>query len=134
MDRTTAAAACLLLLSAIPLPAQEQAKQDFAPPNGPPSKLRTDLFISGVYPHLTTYGIYSQNGAHNKLGHNECGIGAIVPWAGKLWMVNYAPHMPRGSEHKLFSISPDLRLPLTIHAESVGGTPAGRMIQEVLPI
>ncbi|QEG00248.1 hypothetical protein Mal15_43180 [Stieleria maiorica] len=89
---------------------------------------RTDLFISGVYPHLTTYGVYSQNGAHDKSGHNECGIGAIVPWAGKLWMVNYAPHMPRGSEHKLYSVDPDLTKPLKIHPESVGGTPAGRMI------
>ncbi|MEQ1902766.1 MAG: hypothetical protein ABL888_01110 [Pirellulaceae bacterium] len=92
------------------------------------SSERTDLFISGIYPHLTTYGIYSQNGAHDKPRHNECGIGAVVPWAGKLWMVNYAPHMPRGSEHKLFSIDPDLSQPLTIHPESVGGTPAGRMI------
>ena len=82
--------------------------------------------ISGVYPHLTTYGVYSQHGAHFKSGHDECGIGALVPWAGKRWMVNYAPHMPRGSEHKLYSISPDLNM--TIHPESVGGTPAGRMI------
>ncbi|MFG0265018.1 MAG: sulfatase-like hydrolase/transferase [Rhodopirellula sp. JB055] len=95
-----------------------------------PKPIRTDLFISGVYPHLTTYGIYSQNGAHLKTGHNECGIGAIVPWAGKLWMVNYAPHMPRGSEHKLFSVDPDLTKPLNVHPESVGGTPAGRMIHE----
>lgn len=87
---------------------------------------RTDLFISGVYPHLTTYGIYSQNGAHLLSGHDECGIGAIVPWAGKLWMVNYAPHKPNGSEHKLYSVDEDLNL--TIHPESVGGTPAGRMI------
>ncbi|MCC9643606.1 hypothetical protein LOC71_15075 [Rhodopirellula sp. JC740] len=92
--------------------------------------IRTDLFISGVYPHLTTYGVYSQDGVHRKSGHNECGIGAIVPWAGKLWMVNYAPHMPRGSEHKLFSVDADLTQPLTIHPESVGGTPAGRMIHE----
>ncbi|MCS7469992.1 hypothetical protein NZK35_25360 [Stieleria sp. ICT_E10.1] len=93
-----------------------------------PKPARTDLLISGVYPHLTTYGVYSQNGAHDKQGHNECGIGAVVPWAGKLWMVNYAPHMPRGSEHKLFSVDPDLSEPMTIHPESVGGTPAGRMI------
>lgn len=85
-----------------------------------------DLQISGVYPHLTTYGVYSQDGAHNKAGHDECGIGAVVPWAGKLWMVNYAPHQPRGSEHKLYSIDEDLNL--TIHPESVGGTPAARMI------
>jgi hypothetical protein len=89
---------------------------------------RTDLFLSGVYPHLTTYGVYSQAGAHDKPGHNECGIGAVVPWAGKLWMVNYAPHMPRGSEHKLYSVDPDLRQPLNMYPQSVGGTPAGRMI------
>ena len=99
-------------------------------PADPPPEPRTDLFISGVYPHLTTYGIYSQNGAHYKGNHNECGIGGVVPWAGKLWMVNYAPHMPKGSEHKLYSVDPDLSQPLTIHPESVGGTPAGRMIHE----
>ena len=91
---------------------------------------RTDIHISGVYPHLTTYGVYSQNGGHYKEGHNECGIGAIVPWAGKLWMVNYAPHRPRGSEHKLFSVDADLSRPMTVHPESAGGTPAGRMIHE----
>jgi hypothetical protein len=79
-------------------------------------------FISGVYPHLTTY---ADNG---NLGDrlNECGIGAVVPWAGKLWMVNYAAHEPHGSDHKLYSIGDDLEL--TIHPESVGGTPAGRFI------
>ena len=97
-------------------------------PAEPPPTPRTDIFISGVYPHLTTYGVYSQNGAHHKGGHNECGIGAVVPWAGKLWMVNYAPHMPRGSEHKLYSVDADLSRPMTVHPESVGGTPAGRMI------
>ncbi len=99
-------------------------------PNDPPPPPRTDISISGVYPHLTTYGVYSQNGAHYKEGHNECGIGAVVPWAGKLWMVNYAPHMPRGSEHKLFSVDPDLSQQMTIYPESVGGTPAGRMIHK----
>ncbi len=91
---------------------------------------RTDIHISGVYPHLTTYGVYSQNGGHYKDGHNECGIGAVVPWAGKLWMVNYAPHRPQGSEHKLYSVDADLSKPMTVHPESVGGTPAGRMIHE----
>ncbi|WP_146389853.1 sulfatase-like hydrolase/transferase [Allorhodopirellula solitaria] len=110
-------------------PQQASAADSEEPtPADPPQPVRTDIHISGVYPHLTTYGVYSQNGAHNKTGHNECGIGAVVPWAGKLWMVNYAPHMPRGSEHKLFSIAPDLSQPMTVHPESVGGTPAGRMI------
>ncbi len=80
------------------------------------------LFISGVYPHLTTYA--DNGGEMERL--NECGIGAVVPWAGKLWLVNYAAHEPFGSDHKLYSIGEDLKL--TIHPESVGGTPAGRMI------
>ena len=109
---------------------QDQSTPERKIPDQPPPKPRTDLFISGVYPHLTTYGIYSQNGAHFKSGHNECGIGAVVPWSGKLWMVNYAPHMPKGSEHKLYSIDRDPSRPLTIHPESVGGTPAGRMIHK----
>ena len=37
------------------------------------------LNISGIYPHLTVYGIYSENGAHTQPGQEECGIGAIVP-------------------------------------------------------
>ncbi len=82
------------------------------------------LFISGVYPHLTTYA--DNGGRVDRL--NECGIGAVVPWAGKLWMVNYAAHEPNGSDHKLYSVGEDLEL--TIHPESVGGTPAGRMIHK----
>ncbi|MFL3658499.1 MAG: hypothetical protein ACJ07L_10650, partial [Opitutales bacterium] len=82
------------------------------------------LLISGVYPHLTTYADNGNLG--NRL--NECGIGAVVPWAGKLWLVNYAAHEPFGSDHKLYSIGEDLKQ--TIHPESVGGTPAGRMIHK----
>ena len=84
--------------------------------------------ISGVYPHLTTYSQSRKDGRFFKAGHEECGIGAVIPWAGRLWMVTYAPHMPRGSDHKLYSIDKDLNM--TIHAESVGGTPAARMIHE----
>lgn len=80
------------------------------------------LFISGVYPPLTT------NADNGNLGDrlNECGIGTAVSWARKLWMVNYAAHEPYGGDHKLYSIGDDLEL--TIHPESVGGTPAGRFI------
>ncbi len=84
--------------------------------------------VSGVYPHLTTYSQSRKDGSFFKGGHQECGIGAIIPWAGKLWMVTYAPHMPHGSDHKLYSIDKDMNM--TIHAESVGGTPAARMVHE----
>jgi hypothetical protein len=71
--------------------------------------------LSGIYPHLTMFN-----------GNGECGTGGVVPWQGKLWVVTYAPHMPKGSDDKLYSISADLRQ--TIHPESIGGTPANRMI------
>ncbi|MEQ3273539.1 hypothetical protein [Bacteroides thetaiotaomicron] len=80
--------------------------------------------INGVYPHLTTYSHARVDGKYG-FG-NECGIGAIVPWQGKLYMVNYAAHEPRGSEHKLYII--DENKNMKIFEGSIGGTPAARMI------
>jgi hypothetical protein len=71
--------------------------------------------ISGVYPHLAMF---------NSSG--ECGTGAVVPWAGRLWAVTYAPHQPFGSDDKLYEIN--ARLNQTIRPESIGGTPANRMV------
>ena len=73
------------------------------------------LCVSGVYPHLAMT---------NREG--ECGTGAVVPWAGSLWAVTYAPHAPVGSSDKLYQIKPDLTR--VIRPESVGGTPAERLI------
>src|SRR4051812_19523359 len=47
--------------------------------------------ISGVYPHLAAFN-----------DHGECGIGAVVPWAGKLWYLTYPPHFRNGSTDKLY--------------------------------
>ncbi|MEY3895085.1 MAG: hypothetical protein RLZZ214_604, partial [Verrucomicrobiota bacterium] len=71
--------------------------------------------ISGVYPHLVMTNT-----------HDECGVGAVVPWAGKLWAMTYGPHLPNGSSDKLYEIAPDLSR--VIRPESVGGTPANRFI------
>lgn len=73
--------------------------------------------ISRVYPHLTVY---------NTPLSGECGIGALVPWAGKLWLLTYPPHSEGGSPDKLYSIDPTLER--TTYPKSVGGTHAGRMI------
>jgi hypothetical protein len=81
-----------------------------AAPDGPPRS------FSGIYPHLAT---------SNR--ENECGTGAVVPWAGRLWVVSYGPHLPRGSSDKLHEIEPDT-LRRTVRPESVGGTPANRLI------
>jgi len=116
------------VISAQVLPDLGTAAVKFASVNGAEEMVHTSgtREISGVYPHLTTYSQSRKDGSFFKLGHEECGIGAVIPWAGKLWMITYAPHQPRGSDHKLYSIDDDLNM--TIHAESVGGTPAARMI------
>ena len=71
--------------------------------------------VSGVYPHLAMFN-----------DEGECGTGAVVPWAGSLWVVTYGPHCPVGSTDKLYRIKPDLTR--ETFAGSVGGTPANRMI------
>ncbi len=87
-----------------------------------------DRFISGVYPHLTAYSQSLISGAFSRKELGECGIGAIIPWAGKLWMMTYAGHMLNGSPHKLYSI--DEQMNMTVQPESIGGTPAARMIHD----
>jgi len=71
--------------------------------------------ISGRYPHLAMF---------NHQG--ECGTGAVVSWADRLWVITYGPHLPDGSDDKLYEIDADLNR--VIRPESVGGTPANRMI------
>jgi hypothetical protein len=73
--------------------------------------------LSGIYPHLAYYN-----------NEGECGTGAVVPWANRLWVVTYAPHQPLGSSDKLYEITPELEL--IVRPESVGGTPANRMIHD----
>ncbi len=48
------------------------------------------------------------------------------PLGRALWVVTYAPHKPSGSTDKLYEITPDLKQ--IIRPESIGGTPANRMI------
>lgn len=71
--------------------------------------------ISGIYPHLAYYN-----------NEGECGTGAVVPWADRLWVITYGPHLPNGSSDKLYEITPDLHR--IVREESIGGTPANRMI------
>ena len=73
------------------------------------------ISLSGIYPELAMFN-----------DEGECGTGAVVPWAGKLWVVTYAPHKPKGSTDKLYEISAGMMQ--TTRPESVGGTPANRMI------
>ena len=73
--------------------------------------------VSGIYPSLAYYN-----------NEGECGTGAVVPWAGRLWVITYGPHLPLGSSDKLYEITPSLEQ--ITREESIGGTPANRMIHK----
>mgnify|MGYP003974584495 FL=1 len=60
---------------------------------------------SGIYPHLAHFN-----------NESECGTGAVVPWAGKLWVITYAPHKPKGSTDLFYEIDEELNE--TIREES----------------
>ena len=78
---------------------------------------KTPIQISGIYPSLAYFN-----------NEGECGTGAVVPWANRLWVITYGPHMPFGSSDKLYEITPGLQKIARI--ESIGGTPANRMIHK----
>jgi len=71
--------------------------------------------VSGIYPSLAMFN-----------NEGECGTGAVVPWADRLWVITYGPHLPFGSSDKLYEVTPELKQ--IVRPESVGGTPANRMI------
>lgn len=73
--------------------------------------------ISGIYPQLAMYN-----------NEGECGTGAVVPWGDKLWVITYGPHSPEGSSGKLYEINNNLER--ITRDESIGGTPANRMIHK----
>jgi hypothetical protein len=99
----------LAVASALPeLPSWAQPAPASKPEQGRPS-------FSGIYPHLA----YFNNEA-------ECGTGAVVPFADRLWVITYGPHLPKGSSDRLYEI--DASLNITTRPESIGGTPANRMI------
>ena len=85
------------------------------------------LQISGVYPHLATHNQPPDiSNASLRNSHGEAGIGAVVPWGGRLWYITYPQHQIRGSFDKLYEV--DENMNLVIRPESVGGTHASRMI------
>ena len=78
------------------------------------------LNASGVYPHLALTA---------DLGppRSECGIGAMMAWAGKLWLVTYVSHKSAsGVGTGLYSINEELRM--SKHPASYVGTYTNRMV------
>ncbi|MBC8473011.1 MAG: hypothetical protein H8D56_26415, partial [Planctomycetes bacterium] len=69
------------------------------------------LNISGVIPSLSVKADLTP-------ARSESGIGALMPWAGKLWLVSYVSHKAgSGSGTGLYEI--DENLSMRKHPESV---------------
>jgi hypothetical protein len=83
----------------------------------PPPTQSGTLVVSGIYPHLAV------THAHP----SELGLSGVVPWAGKLWAIEYFAGNGNtdGSPH-LFSIENDLTL--TPRLKYYGGSIASRLI------
>ncbi|MFG1905734.1 hypothetical protein [Kribbella sp. NPDC048928] len=77
--------------------------------------------ISGVVPRLAVKA--------DHIPRSETGIGALMPWADRLWMVTYVAHTRNtGGGTGLFSIDDDLEI--TKHPASVVGTYANRLVHK----
>jgi hypothetical protein len=78
------------------------------------------LHIGGVVPGLCVTADLTP-------ARSECGIGALMPWAGRLWLITYVSHKAgSGSGTGLYQIDGNLRI--SKHPASVVGTYANRMI------
>lgn len=73
--------------------------------------------VSGIRPDLAV--------AVDEVPGSETGIGALMPWAGRLWFVTYVAHI-RGSGTGLFEVGADFTI--RKRPESVVGTYANRLI------
>ncbi len=83
-------------------------------------RLSSNLNLSGVLPHTAVKATHLPR-------RSETGIGAIMPWADRLWFVTYVAHKQgTGDGTGLFHL--DDAMTLTRHPASVVGTYANRMI------
>ena len=76
------------------------------------------IHINGVFPHLTVRA----DGVGSK---SETGIGALIPWANKLWAIGYVAHI-HGAGIGLYAIDEDMTMHL--HPQAVTGTYANRLV------
>ena len=76
------------------------------------------LNVNGTFPHLAVVA--------DHVPRSETGIGALMPWADRLWFITYPSNRTMGSGTGLFCL--DERLNLTKHPASVVGTYANRII------
>jgi hypothetical protein len=75
--------------------------------------------VHGIFPHTTVSG--------NLIGRSETGIGALIPWADRLWAVGYVAHI-FGSGIGLYEL--DEKMNFKKRPESITGTFANRMVHD----
>jgi hypothetical protein len=75
--------------------------------------------VHGIFPHTTVSG--------NLSGRSETGIGALIPWADRLWAVGYVAHI-FGSGIGLYEM--DEKMNFKKRPESITGTFANRMVHD----
>ncbi len=95
----------------------EPAKQTVETPVPQVSPDRPVL-VGNVFPHMTVM-------APGVGSNSETGIGAMIPWADRLWAVGYVAHI-RGKGIGLYEIGSDLSFKK--HPDSVTGTFANRLV------
>lgn len=85
---------------------------------GPSPLAEPPVNTGGVFPNLTVM-------AEGVGSTSETGIGALIPWANKLWAIGYVAHI-KGDGIGLYEISDDMTM--RKHPESVTGTFANRLV------
>lgn len=75
-------------------------------------------------------GIIPENALGADLGppRSECGVGGLMPWAGRLWVITYLSHKSPGTGSGTGLYEMDESLALRKRPESVAGTYANRYI------
>ncbi len=78
--------------------------------------------VSGVFPHLAQVGDLGTR-------RSELGVGCLMPWAGKLYVLNYNSHKANsGSGVSLRRISADLSMEIVPETLGVDGTYTNRFV------
>jgi len=79
------------------------------------------LEVKGIFPHMT---VKSNN---PEASRSETGIGALLPWADRLWVISYVAHI-QGGGIGLYEV--DESMNFRLHPEAYTGTYANRMIHQ----
>jgi hypothetical protein len=100
-------------------PAQQHAKETDAMASAKQTPA-TPFHVSGVIPSLSVKADILPT-------RSECGIGALMAWANRLWLITYVSHKAgTGAGTGLYEI--DENLTMRKHSASVVGTYANRMV------